>query len=80
MAKCCYIPFQAKRLALLRQMASPKADDGKLKLDKMEMFIDPKAEWAQMFDEFWRIERDFLYAPNMHGADWPAIKEKYRPS
>ncbi len=56
-----------------------KVGDGKLKTDAMEMKIDPRAEWAQMFDEAWRINRDYFYDPNMHGADWKAIKEKYRP-
>jgi len=57
----------------------PKSGDGKLNLDKMEVFVDPQAEWTQMFHEVWRIERDFFYAPNMHGADWPAIRERYLP-
>ena len=34
---------------------------------------------SQMFDEAWRMERDFFYAPNTHGADWPAVRERYRP-
>ena len=37
----------------------------------------PAAEWRQIFDEAWRINRDYFYAPNMHGADWPAMKTKY---
>lgn len=41
--------------------------------------FSPKEEWQQMFDEAWRLHRDYLYAPNMHGVDWPAIKAKYRP-
>ena len=53
--------------------------DGKLDLSGLQMYVDPRAEWAQMFDEFWRIERDFLYDPGMHGADWPALKQRYRP-
>jgi tricorn protease len=32
-----------------------------------------------MFDEAWRLERDYFYDPHMHGLDWPAIKTKYRP-
>ena len=43
----------------------------------LEVRIDPRAEWAQIFDEAWRINRDYFYAPNMHGADWPAMKKKY---
>ena len=53
--------------------------DGKLDLSGLQTYVDPRAEWAQMFDEFWRIERDFLYDPGMHGADWPALKRRYRP-
>jgi tricorn protease len=43
----------------------------------IEIKIDPPAEWAQTFDEAWRINRDYFYDPGMHGADWPAIKKKY---
>ena len=57
----------------------PKPGDGRLDLARMEIRVVPQAEWTQMFDEAWRIERDFFYAANMHGADWPAIREKYRP-
>ena len=41
------------------------------------MRIEPRAEWQQIFDEAWRINRDYFYDPNMHGADWPAMKKKY---
>ncbi len=51
----------------------------KLNLDRMEVYVDPKAEWNQMFNEVVRIQRDFFYDPNMHGADWVAICEQYRP-
>ena len=40
--------------------------------------IDPRAEWTQIFDEAWRINRDYFYAPNMHGVDWPAMQEEVR--
>jgi len=56
---------------------SAPTGDGKLTLDRMENRVEPKAEWAQMFNEAWRIERDFFYAPNMNGANWPAIRKKY---
>jgi tricorn protease len=41
--------------------------------------IDPRAEWKQIFDEAWRINRDYFYAPNMHGVDWNAMRRKYEP-
>jgi len=53
------------------------------KLDKamptaqLEMTVDPRAEWRQIFKEVWRLERDFFYDPNMHGVDWKALGERY---
>ena len=38
-----------------------------------------RAEWRQVFDEAWRLERDFFYEPNMHGLDWDAMHAKYLP-
>ena len=55
----------------------PEPGKGRLNLETVEVRIDPRAEWDQIFQEVWRINRDFFYAPNMHGANWPAMKEKY---
>ncbi|HQG46762.1 MAG TPA: PDZ domain-containing protein, partial [bacterium] len=49
----------------------------KLDLTGMEVALDRKAEWRQIFTESWRQMRDFFYAPNMHGVDWDGVKEKY---
>ena len=38
---------------------------------------DPAAEWNEIFNEVWRRYRDFFYAPNMHGYDWQALRERY---
>jgi tricorn protease len=51
--------------------------EGKLMIDAIEVRIDPRAEWNQMFNEAWRINRDYFYDPKMHGADWQAIRKKY---
>jgi tricorn protease len=55
----------------------PAAGKGLLNVADLEVKIDPSAEWKQIFDEAWRINRDYFYDPGMHGADWPAMKEKY---
>jgi len=55
----------------------PEPGKGKLKVDAIEVRVEPRAEWAQIMDEAWRINRDYFYDPNMHGADWKAIKKKY---
>lgn len=55
-------------------------ENGKGTLDfQLRMHLDRMAEWAQMFDEAWRYERDFFYDPNMHGNDWNAVRARYRP-
>jgi tricorn protease len=53
--------------------------DGQLKLDEMEVLVDPRAEWKQMYHEVWRIERDFLYDPGYHGLDLTVAEKKYAP-
>ncbi|HEV2105937.1 MAG TPA: S41 family peptidase [Candidatus Eisenbacteria bacterium] len=55
-----------------------KVGDGKLATGDMLAWVDPKAEWLQMFNEAWRLERDFYYDPAMGGLDWNAIGERYR--
>ena len=43
----------------------------------MKVMVNLPEEWNQIFTESWRQMRDFFYAPNMHGLDWPKIKNKY---
>ncbi|MEE8576104.1 MAG: PDZ domain-containing protein [candidate division Zixibacteria bacterium] len=56
-----------------------KADfeDNTVSLTQMEMRLDRRAEYQQIFDQTWRQTRDFFYDANMHGVDWPATKAKY---
>jgi len=39
--------------------------------------VEPRAEWAEMFQEAWRINRDYFYDKGMHGVNWPAMRAKY---
>lgn len=50
-----------------------------LKTDTIEVRVNPRAEWRQMFHEVWRIEREFFYDPNFHGLDLAAAEQKYAP-
>jgi len=45
----------------------------------MEVFVDPRAEWRQIYHEVWRIERDFFYDPGYHGLDLAAAEKFYAP-
>ena len=57
----------------------PKPGEGPLKLDAMEVRIDPRPMWRQAYHESWRIERDFLYDPNHQGLDLAKVEKKYQP-
>ncbi|MEP0773517.1 MAG: PD40 domain-containing protein, partial [Acidobacteriota bacterium] len=52
---------------------------GKLDLDAVAVRVEPRTEWRQIFHEAWRINRDYFYDPNFHGADWAAMRAKYEP-
>jgi tricorn protease len=49
----------------------------KLDLSDLRVSLDRRAEWNQIFSEAWRQMRDFVYAPTMHGVDWPLMKRRY---
>jgi tricorn protease len=57
--------------------AGHNVGDGRLDLSGMQMLKDPRSEWANAFNETWRLYRDYFYAPNFHGVDWPKMRELY---
>ncbi len=59
--------------------AAPTPGKGNLATSAMRMHVDPQAEWQQMFREAWRYQRDYIYVPNLHGADWDAVYQRYQP-
>jgi tricorn protease len=44
---------------------------------RLEVRVEPRQEWRQMFVEGWRNQRDFFYDESLHGVDWPAIRQTY---
>jgi len=54
-----------------------KVGDGKLNLGELQVKIDPREEWREVFHEAWRVERDFYWDPNMTGHNWKKIGERY---
>jgi tricorn protease len=56
-----------------------KVGDGPLNVAQLEMRVDPRAEWAEIYRETWRLEREYFYDSKMHGANWQAVYEKYHP-
>jgi tricorn protease len=55
---------------------APQPGQGRLNV-ALRMYLEPKEEFKQIFNEGWRNQRDYLYVPNMHGSDWPRMREMY---
>ncbi len=81
-----YLSADGKKLLVVRGSDAQVVDggtgpfspaQGALKLAGLTVTVDPSAEWRQIFNESWRVARDFFYDPNMHGVNWKAVKTKY---
>ncbi len=66
----------ASTLVIVDAAADQKLDKP-IPLAGMTARIDPRKEWKQIFNEAWRLHRDFFYVPNMHGVDWPGLRKHY---
>lgn len=58
--------------------AVPQAGTGRVNAT-LRAYVDPRAEFRQIFNEGWRNQRNNLYVKNMQGSDWPAMKKMYEP-
>ncbi|MCH2196933.1 S41 family peptidase [Kordia sp.] len=56
-----------------------KPKNSTVNLSSIKIKIDPPKEWRNIFNEAWRVNRDYFYDPNMHGLDWNKMKKKYEP-
>ncbi|MFM2287621.1 MAG: hypothetical protein RL684_764 [Pseudomonadota bacterium] len=59
--------------------AKEKLDAKPLVLTGLKLWVDPRQEWRQIFDEAWRMESQYFYDPKLHGLAWQAIRERYEP-
>jgi tricorn protease len=62
----------------LAAVMATKALPPRVDLSGLNMTVDPREEWAQIFQDTWRFYRDFFYDKGMHGQDWQAIGDKFR--
>jgi len=63
--------------AAIVDVAPDQKMEDMLPFDDMEMEVDPRSEWKQIFTDAWRFERDFFYDSEMHGVDWDAMRIQY---
>jgi tricorn protease len=69
----------AARWGIVPSDRPARVGDGAINVAQLETMVDPRAEWAEIFRESWRNQRDYFYDPKMHGADWQAVSAKYTP-
>ncbi len=51
--------------------------DKSVPMEDISVVIDYSSEWRQIFNESWRITRDYFYVKNMHGKNWEKVRDKY---
>lgn len=66
-----------KDLYAIVDVAENQKMDKLMPTSQLEMVIDPKAEWKQIYKDSWRLFRDYFYDENMHGVDWEKLGERY---
>ncbi len=73
------ILFDNKKLAVI-DANGQKADidKAKVELDNWVFAVNPQQDWNQMFNDAWRMMRDYFYDRDLHKVNWQAIKEQYQ--
>jgi tricorn protease len=58
---------------------APGAQSSRKQLDlgHMRIRVLPPQEWAEMFDNAWRLERDLFVNREMNGVDWNSVHARY---
>jgi len=51
---------------------------GRLSLANAHIEVNKHEEFLQIYNEAWRVQRDWFYDANMHGVNWDKVGEKYR--
>lgn len=79
----CY--YGAKKLRVIKAGEKPQDSDtsyrkgGWIDFNRVKISITPLKEWIQIFDEVWRLQRDFFWTEDMSKVDWKGIYNRYRP-
>jgi tricorn protease len=46
-------------------------------LAQLTMRVEPRAQWREMFEHAWRLDRDLFFSRVMNGSDWQAVHDAY---
>ncbi|QBE62489.1 S41 family peptidase [Pseudoduganella lutea] len=74
-------PAGAGEMIIVDAGARQPADISKarVRVEDWSIVSNPVQEWKQMFNDAWRMHRDFLYDVKMRGVNWMAVRDKYAP-
>jgi tricorn protease len=51
---------------------------GWIDLNRVQIPVQPRSEWRQMYREAWRLQRDHFWTEDMSKVDWQKVFERYR--
>lgn len=68
---------EGRSWAIVSTAAPPKPGEGELQTADVELFTVPRKEWAQMYRETWRIERDYFYDKHYGGLNLPQTEKRF---
>ena len=55
----------------------PGRRTGWIDLRRADVLIEPRDEWAQMYQEAWRMQSEQFWDESMSGVDWALVRERY---
>jgi len=67
----------APQYVIVASNAPVRPGEGALRVSDLEVKVDPMAEWKQMYNEVWRIEKSYFYDPNLHGVNTADAEKEY---
>jgi len=70
--------YRAGRSYGVVKVGKARPGDGRLDLGQVRIHVNKQEEFRQIFDEAWRVQRDWFYDPSMHGLNWKKVGAKYR--
>lgn len=57
----------------------PGRESGWIDLGRVKVSVRPEAEWRQMFQEAWRLQREQFWTQDLSGVDWEEVRRRYLP-
>jgi tricorn protease len=73
------LAYQTGESLEIKPVGEPDEEAVSVDLDRIQVIVEPPAEWRQMYHETWRLMRDNFWRADMGGVDWTPMGDRYRP-